>query len=143
MHELKRSKKIQEELKIGDEILIINLDADSITREFRKKQIEIVKAEQSLNNLKKIGVTKDKFDDALEIYGNAIISLFKLVLGEENAVKVLEFYEDNYIEMAREVIPYITEVIYPHIQQAANDQKDKLKNKFNPNRSQRRKFGVF
>lgn len=143
MHELKRSHKIKEELKIGDEIITINLDADSITREFRKRQIEIVHAEKAVRQLQKDGIDKLKIDDALGIYGEAIISLFNLIFGDENTIKIIDFYEDNYIEMSQEVIPYINNVIYPQIQNVAQKQKEQLQKKFNPNGSQRRKFGVF
>ncbi|MPW26261.1 hypothetical protein GC105_10725 [Alkalibaculum sp. M08DMB] len=137
MRELKRSSKVVEEIKLGDKTLKINLNFDDILNNYRKTQLEIVKAEQEVRRLQTEGVQKEKLSESITIYGESIIAMFKLVFGEENTADILEFYEDNYTEMAQEVIPFITEVISPKIQEVAKERKSKLKQKYKPNR----KFG--
>jgi len=135
MRELKRSSIIKEELKVGDEVIKINLNPNELLNNFRKKQLEIVRAEQEVRKLQQEGVKKEKLGEAIEIYGQSIISLFELIFGEENTIKILNFYEGNYTEMAQEVIPYINETITPKIQEVAKEKKKKLRKKFNPKRN--------
>jgi len=136
MRELKRSSRIVEELKVGDEVIKINLNPNELLKNYRRAELDIVKAQQEIVKLQKEGVESDKISQALEVYGNAIINLFKLIFGDKNTKIILDFYEDNYAEMAEEVIPYINEVITPKIKEVAEEQKQKLRKKYKP----RKKF---
>lgn len=140
MFELKRSKRIEEELKIGDEILKISLTPDDIAKDFHKRYNDIIKAEQFIKNNELEQGKFDNMDKALVSYGEAVLSLFSLVFGEENSKKIIEFYEDNYMEMSVEVFPFITEIISPKITKALEEQKNKLAEQYKG--KQRRKLGL-
>ncbi len=43
-----------------------------------------------------------------------MVDLLQAVFGEENAKILLDFYEDSYIEMSREVLPFISNVVIPN-----------------------------
>lgn len=127
MFELKRSQRVQEDIKLGDEVISINLDVDSIATNFRKCQVDLIKAEQKLKSLKQ-GETDGEV--AIEEYGNALIALLRLVFGEENTAKVLNFYENNYVELSLQVIPFVAGVIVPAVTQSLQNTKQQMAQRY-------------
>lgn len=125
MFELKRSEKIVEQIKLGDEIIEVNLDAGAIQARFTKGYNELLRAQNALN-----GATSDTLDavsDKLEQYGNAVVGVLQVIFGEENTQKILAFYENNYSEMFTQIYPFIVEVIIPKISEASKRKAEELK----------------
>ena len=125
MFELKRSEKIVEQIKLGDEIIEVNLDAGAIQARFTKGYNELLRAQSALN-----GATSDTLDavsDKLEQYGNAVVGVLQVIFGEENTQKILAFYENNYTEMFTQIYPFIGEVIIPKISEASKRKANELK----------------
>lgn len=125
MFELKRSEKIVEQIKVGDDVIEVNLDAGAIQSRFTKGYNELLRAQAALN-----GVTGDNIEamsERLEQYGNAVVGVLQVVFGEVNTQKILDFYENNYTEMLTEVFPFISEVIIPKISEASKRKADELK----------------
>jgi hypothetical protein len=144
MYELKRSNKITEQIKLGDEIIDVNVDIDEIAQKFKAAYVELAQAETALNTAK-TGETETT-TNALETYGKALITLLQTVFGEDTTVKILEFYENRYIELSYEILPFIVNVILPAINNAATERKEKLNKLYTDsqhlNRAQRRKLGL-
>lgn len=138
MYELKRSKKIFEEVKIGDDILTVNISADTALKEFNKNFNAVVAAENQLKQL--TGGTDADIEQAVDAYSQAVIGLLRLLFGEENTEKILTFYENNYVEMVNEVFPFVLDVILPKVKELMDEEKQKLAARYN--RSQRRKLGL-
>lgn len=132
MYEFKRSGKIEDEVKIGDEMLNICISIDDIAQNFSTRQKELVEAEQYFVELKKQGIEQANLDAAYQFYGNSIISLLKLFFGDEGTEKLVKFYENKYTEIAAEVIPYIAQTFLPKIQESLQKQKDKIKRQYVP-----------
>lgn len=125
MFELKRSEKIVEQIKLGDEIIEVNLDAGAIQARFTKGYNELLRAQNALN-----GATSDTLDavsDKLEQYGNAVVGVLQVIFGEENTQKILAFYENNYSEMFMQIYPFISEAIIPKISEVGKRKAEELK----------------
>lgn len=125
MFELKRSEKIVEKIKVGDDIIEVNLDAGAIQARFTKGYNELLRAQTALN-----GITGDNLDaasDKLEQYGAAVVGVLQVVFGEENTQKILAFYEGNFTEMFIEIYPFIAEAIMPKISEASKNKAEQLK----------------
>lgn len=124
MFELKRSEKIVEQIKLGDEIIEVNLDAGAIQTRFTKGYNELLRAQNALN-----GATSDTLDAVsdMEQYGNAVVGVLQVIFGEENTQKILAFYENNYSEMFTQIYPFIAEVIIPKISEASKRKAEELK----------------
>ena len=120
MYEFKRRSRINEQIKIGDEIITVDIDAESIALEYDKRYNAIVKAEQNLKTAQ--GDNKTKI---LQAYGEAVTALFDLIFGEENAEKIIKFYENRFIEMSMEVFPFIIDVIRPALMKALDEMRVK------------------
>lgn len=130
MYQFKRLARIQEEIQLGDEVLKVDLDADTAVNNFRRVQVELLNAQQKVKELAKKKVAPEEVDAAMQAYGEAIVAALKFVFGEDNAVKILDFYENNYTEMAEEVFPFIINVIYPQLDKALKAKKGKIKKQY-------------
>ena len=134
MYEIKRAKKIEEQIKVGDKVLTVRLDPDAIALEYNKKVNAVIVAEKAINDFKN-GMS----DDPLKTYGDAAVSLLEIVFGEENAIYILEYFENNYIEMGLQVFPFIIDVVTPKVQEAVKKRRESLAAKYKGlNRAARR-----
>ena len=125
MYELKRSEKICEQIKLGDEIIEINLDAGAIQSRFIKNYRAVEVAEDALKD-----ATIDKMagmGEKLEAYGNAVIGVLQVVFGDENTQKIVSFYEGNFIEMFSEIYPLLTTVIMPKVNEVTKRKSENIK----------------
>ena len=62
-------------------------------------------------------IRKDKKNpNNLEAYGNAVIALFAAVFGEQEAGRILQFYEGQYTDMLTDILPYILHIVLPAMQ---------------------------
>ncbi len=128
-YQIKRQKRIQEELELLNSdgtvayTIVTDLTVDNIAKDFRACQIEIVHAQQRIKDT-------DNIVEATEQLGNAIIKFFNLIFGEVQTEILLKFYENNYTEMATEVLGFINSVIAPEIKKAVDERKKQIKGKY-------------
>lgn len=131
-YKITRTQKITETLELSDkngnviDSIDIDIDADAVCTAFRKKQTEVIDAERRLKEIRKNGVETD-LECAYEAYGNAVIAIFELIFGEDCTKKLLEFFEDNYIEMGIQVVPFINAVIVPKINETLRNRKAQIR----------------
>ena len=129
MYELKRGARIKEEIKIGDDVIVIDLDAEMIAVEYNKRYNDIIRAEQAVKKAQEA-----EGDDKTEIfnaYGVAVARLFGLIFGDDNAEKIINFYEHRFFEMTLEVFPFITDVVQPALSKALDEIRAKSESKYN------------
>lgn len=132
-YQVTRSKRITETLELTDEkgnvvdSIDVNLDADAVCTAFRKKQIAVIDAESRLKDVQRKGLQAD-LDAAYEAYGDAMLGIFGLIFGDEGTKKILDFYENNYVEMGLQIVPFIREVVIPKLDDALKSRKRQMKN---------------
>ena len=147
-YQVKRSKKITETLELVDaegkivEVISIDLDVDTVARQISKDHIELVKAGTELQEISKSIKDQEnpKLQEMMEKYGNAVIKLFNTVFGEENTTKIVNFYENRYVEMSWEVTPFVVNVVLPRVREVAQSARKEVIDKYN--RKERRRIGV-
>lgn len=125
MYQLKRSEKIVEQIKVGEDVLEINLDAGAVYAQFAKCHNALIIAEEALKN-----VTAENMANAgenLEKYGAAVVGLLQVVFGDKNTEKILQFYEGNYIEMFTEIYPFLTTVVVPKMNETSRRKAEQVK----------------
>lgn len=139
-YQIRRSAVLTEDIELinknneVEKVLHVEFDADRFAREFNTAKNGIIRAE---NEIKKGNNT-----DSYAAFGNAAVEMFKVVFGERNTLEILEFYEDNYIEMISELMPFITDVVTPAVQQAVDTKKKQLANNYKFNRKERRRISL-
>ena len=116
---LKRSKVIRESLKLGRDTIKVEMNVDLIAKTFGVAYKKFLATNQ---NAQIAAATKSgDTEKLLEVCGNAVIGMLEVVFGKENASKILEFYDGNYLEMGLQVMPFINDVIAPQVNAALED----------------------
>lgn len=112
MYIVNKSGIITEELGIryqGEEkIFNVSINVGEIARKFSVLYGKIVKLQEEA---KKNG----KDPKTLSELGDATIDLFRLIFGNENTVEILQMYENDYVTMISDLVPFIVEVVVPKI----------------------------
>ena len=140
-YQARRSSVLTEDIELinkdneVEKVLHIEFDADRMAREFNVARNGIIRAQKE--------VKEGTAADAYAAFGNAAIEMFKVVFGEENTLAILEFYENNYVEMVSELMPFITDVAAPAVQQAVDAKKQQLANNYKFSRKERRRLGLW
>ena len=70
----------------------------------------------------------------LQGLGEAVIHLMEAVFGEDNAKLILDFYGGRYLEMCREVVPFITRVVLPQVRKMAQESRKQLRKEYDRKR---------
>lgn len=136
--QIKRSRKITEELQLCDEngavakTLDIEIDIDSIAAELRRRVVNITTAEKQLKK-----ASADDYAQAYELYGQTVTDVFSVCFGAENTKEIIEHFGGNYIEMSVAVVPFIYEVVLPAANEAIKQRNDGLKRMY----ASKRRFG--
>lgn len=137
-----KHKQFVEEFELVDEngeikkTIHVKLDADDIVVKLNRKYAELTKALAVSTEMKRKAQSNEDVSDAFEKLGNAAMDLFEAVFGKEDTKVIVEFYEGRYIEMVKEVTPFITKCVIPRcIEIKKENQKNILKGY---NRKQRR-----
>lgn len=129
MYQIKRTEKIRDTLELCHEdgttgaTLEFVVDIDAIAGELRRNLTDITTAEQAL---KKAASDKD-YSAAYEQYGRAVRGVFAVCFGRENAERICEFFEGNYVEMSVAIVPYIYDVILPRVNECLTRRREQLR----------------
>lgn len=136
-YQAKRSKKYVEDFELVDaegnikHTLHISLDADDMTVKINRKYVALTRTLSETTEAKRKVETAEDLQGVFETLGNAMVDLLQAVFGEENAKILLDFYEDSYIEMSREVLPFISNVVIPRMIEIRKDNQKALLGKYN------------
>ena len=123
---IQRKNRIKEDLELsnadGKTALVIHVDlnVDEIQNRAIKAYENLGKAQ---NELQEAPIS----EAAMEAYGKAVGDLFAVVFGEEDAAKIVEFYEGSYGEMLVDLLPFFSEYVMPAIHEASEDRVKKLR----------------
>ncbi len=134
-YQAKRKKQYEEDFQLVEEngivahTLKVSLDADNMVRKLSEKHTALVRALQDVQNV------KDP-EKGLEVLGNAVTDMFEAVFGTEDTKTILEFYNNRYVEMCQEVVPFITTIVIPEVRKIAKANKKNILSQYN--RKQRR-----
>lgn len=127
--QIKRTEKIRDTLELcteqGEvrEKFDFTVDIDAIAGELRRNLTDITTAEQAL---KKAASDKD-YSAAYEQYGKAVSGILAVCFGSENARRIVEFFEGNYIEVSVAIVPYIYETVLPRVNESLERRREQLK----------------
>lgn len=139
-YQVRRQKEVSEDIElIGKDgqvakVIHVEFNPEKLARSFNSARNDIIRAQLDM----KKGSTGKK----LEAFGSAIIKMFKVVFGEENTDELIEFFENNYVEMTEQIMPFITDVAAPAITASVNEHKKQLATNYHLTREQRRKLGI-
>ena len=117
--------------------LHVALDPDNMAGKLSEKHLELARALRDVQDVRQ-GSTEEEKARGLEVLGQAVTDLLEAVFGPEDAETIIGFYDGRYVEMCREVVPFITGVVIPKVREMARDNKKAVLNSYN--RRQRRQL---
>lgn len=123
MYQVVRNHVVEDlQLKDGDKELILHVDlsVDRILQQYAAASKALVDAQAAVRS----GITEER----VEALGKAILGVFEVVFGPEQAGKLVEFYDESYTEMLADVAPFINDVVAPKINEAQQRIVERYKN---------------
>lgn len=124
-YQAKRKALYTEDFELTEEdgtvvhTLHVALDPDSMAKKLSVKQMDLVAAMNEMRGMN----TAEAPEQALEKLGLAVTDVMEAVFGADGAAIIIEFYQERYIEMCQEVIPFITGVVIPKVRKMARGNK--------------------
>ena len=130
-----RTAKINDTLELTDDNgnvvkrLKIELDIDAAARDISEKYSDFICNHKKLKELQRADL-QDDFAALSKQYAENVIELFQMCFGKANTAEIFMFYEGNYFEMVRTLIPYIFKRVFPEIKKSMKKQKAMFKKAF-------------
>lgn len=134
-YKIKRTPKLHDTLELVSENgntvrkLDVEVDIGIISNDILAKYERFVKLNNELRELQKRGMKSD-FNTVALAFVNAVDELLSMCFSDNVRLEIYEFFENDYIEMVKQVVPYIVNRILPESRRAANEQKKALKQAF-------------
>lgn len=143
-YQAKRKKQFVEDFELVNEdgtvahTLHVFLDADDMVGKINRKYAELTKTLAETTEIKRQTESGEVEADCFEKLGTAVVNLFEAVFGREDTATIVQFYDNRYIEMCREVTPFITQVVIPQCIKIKQENQQSILQSYN--RKQRRTF---
>ena len=138
----KRSKRFVEEFELADEngnvvkTLQVSLYADDMVAKLNRKYTALVKALNDTTELKRQTEDAEVVEGCVETLGRTVVDMLEAAFGAEDAKVIVDFYEDRYLEMCKEVLPFITQCVIPRCNEIKKENQKSILQSYN--RKQRR-----
>ena len=141
-YQARRKKQFVEDFELVNEdgtvahTLHVSLDADNMVGKLNRKYAELTKTLAETTEIKRQTESGEVDADCFERLGAAVVNLFEAVFGREDTATIVQFYDNRYIEMCREVTPFITQVVIPQCIKIKQENQQSILQSYN--RKQRR-----
>lgn len=127
-YKAKRRERVIEDLELygADGTVVktihVELDADNMVRKLSEKHVALVNALKNVQEVREASTEEEKAN-GIAVLGAAVVDLFEAVFGKEDTKTILDFYENRYVEMCQEVVPFITQIVIPEVRKIAKQNK--------------------
>ena len=99
-----------------------SFDEAAHVEEFNSRMADCVKMERLLKEKRTVA--------AAELYGKTIELLYTLVMGEDTAKAVIQYFGEDMLLMVSTINPIMVKEIYPAVQRASVRNRKKARRKF-------------
>ena len=139
-YQAKRAKVLREEFELVDEdgAVVKRMEVvlgPEIATDLSKKYLSFVRAQEAFQRLD----PKESPEEKLALIGSTVTDILEVVFGKENADYIIRFYDGRYIEMGREVLPFVWQVI-PKIRKIGQEYRETVLAGYN-RKTRRKLFG--
>ena len=141
-YQAKRRQRFEEDFELVNEsgevehTIHVSLDADDMITKITRKYTDMIKVLSETTEAKRQADNPEAIADSIDKLGGAVVTLFQAVFGEQEKKKIVDFYDNRYIEMCKEVTPFITNVVIKRCIEIKNENQKAVLQKYN--RKQRR-----
>lgn len=141
-YQARKHKRFREDFELLNEdgevahTLHVDLDADDVAVRISRKYTELARAYADVSGINTKVSSTEEAGQCFDKLGRAVTDLFEAVFGKEDTAIILDFYENRYVEMTKEVVPFITQTVVPRCIEIRNENKKGIMKGYN--RKQRR-----
>ncbi len=134
-YQAKRKEVYQEEFQLVKadgtiaHTLHVSLDADSVVRKLSEKQLALVHALQDIKRYQQQDGQGEPVKE-WETLGGVLVDLLEAVFGQADARTIIDFYENRYLEMCQEVLPFITGTVIPQVRKISQNSRKEVLSKY-------------
>lgn len=122
--EFKKQNRIQQEIKLGDEVFTVDLNPAEIQKDWMLAYNNIIRTQMDVQKAK-----PEEMESSYNKLGEAIYTLLDIYFGDK-AEKVSTFFSDNPIEAIGEMIRFTDEIIKPIMEDFAKQQRALASDKY-------------
>lgn len=141
-YQARRQKQFKEDFELLNEngepvkVLHVLLDADDLVVKIHRKYSDLTRILSETTELRRQAESSEQIEQCFEKLGMAVVSLLEAVFGADDTEVIVDFYDNRYIEMCREVVPFITGVVIPRCEEIKRENRQSLLQSYNrkPNR---------
>lgn len=143
-YQAKRKERFEEAFELCEKdgtvvhTLHVSLDADDMVAKINRKYVALARVLTESEDIKRKTQNNEELENSYEKLGNAVVDLFESVFGVTDTKTIVDFYDDRYTEMCKEVAPFITQVVMPRLRQIRKENQKGILQTYN--RKQRRTF---
>ena len=119
----------------------VALDPDGVVEKVSRKYMDLVRIQQSFQGFDATTKSGAEVQEAYARLGDAVIALLEAVFGEEDTRRLLDYFEGRYIEMVRQVGPWIENVAVPRIREIAQKNRKQIMTSYSRQARRRKKRG--
>ena len=136
-YQAKKHKRFQEKFELVDangdvaHSLNVDLDADDMIVKINRKYADCVRALSETTEMRRKARSGEDMAECFDKLGRAVVDLMETVFGTEDAGVILDFYENRYIELTKEVLPFITKVVIPRCIEIRGENKKSILRGYN------------
>lgn len=127
-YQIRKSEKITEEIKLGDDITInVEVNPSKIASSIIQGYNNVIRAQLALKKagkIKKFAETPEQAE-ALEGVGVAYIEVMTVVFGEDNTQTFIDYFDGDWVELMESVLPFITDRVIPECKKFAEEKRKK------------------
>lgn len=108
----KTTQRIHETLQIDDNGTLVNIPVDIYVDDVVRDYVRVT------DQLKNVGADPERL-------GAAVIEMMQLVFGVEGANKILDLYQNRYMDMIGDIYPFVKDVVEPKLIKAMKEKTER------------------
>lgn len=128
-----RRKKCVETLELiredgkREKTIEVEITAGKLAMDLSRVYVNLVRAQRKVQDMQALeDQGAGSLVDAYEQLGAAVITMMKTVFGKEDTQAIMDFYENDYIEIVQQIMPFIINVILPKAREIAQENRKQI-----------------
>ncbi len=128
-----KSKKCVETLELiredgkREKIIEVEITAGRLSRDLSKEYVNLIRTQGKVRDMQALKEQDaESLADAYEQLGAAVIAMMETVFGKEDTKAIMDFYENDYIEIVQNVMPFIINVVLPRAREIAQENRKQI-----------------
>ena len=128
-----RRKKCVETLELiredgkREKTIEVEITAGKLARDLSREYVNLVRAQRKVQDMQALeDQGAGSLADAYEQLGAAVITMMETVFGKEDTQTIMDFYENDYVEIVQQIMSFIINVILPKAREIAQENRKQI-----------------